>query len=58
MHKAGKKVKKERNVEIVFKNCVYTQFITLFLAFVRLLIYCVYTQFLKTIFYIRLHATL
>ena len=24
-HKEGKKVKKERNVEIVFRNCVYTQ---------------------------------
>ena len=41
--------KKERNDEILFQNCVYTQYVTLFLAFVRLLIYCVYTQILKTI---------
>ena len=24
-HKAGEMVKKERNVELVFKNCLYTQ---------------------------------
>ena len=48
---AGEKGKKERNNEIFFKNYVYnvyTQYVTLFLVFVRLPIYCL---LFDTVFY-------